>query len=78
MQVYKISLGTAVAVPASQGEQKSATFQQNELNLVWWPPGMDCIEDNVTTTIILPNLWCRPTLAPPLRITQPSLFLELG
>ena len=24
-------------------------------------PNMDCIEDNVTTTIILPNLWCRPT-----------------
>ena len=24
-------------------------------------PSMDCIEDNVTTAIILPNLWCRPT-----------------
>ena len=23
---------------------------------------MDCIEDNATTTIILPNLWCRPTI----------------
>ena len=22
---------------------------------------MDCIEDNVTTIIIMPNLWCRPT-----------------
>ena len=22
---------------------------------------MDCIEDNVTTTLILPNLWCHPT-----------------
>ena len=22
---------------------------------------MDCIEDNATTILIMPNLWCRPT-----------------
>ena len=33
----------------------------NRAALLLYSPSMDRIEDNVTTTIILPNLLCRPT-----------------
>ena len=44
-------------------------------NFVQSTPSMVCMEDNATTTIILPNLWSG--VAPPLRMLLIFALLEL-
>ena len=60
-QVYKVGL----YYYALQNAVQSITADKGMLAVarpVLVPsPSIDCIEDNAITTIILPNLWCRPT-----------------